>query len=142
MKNIILYSTLAFAFIACSSVEKKQNGASFITCSIIDIQEYEYVFTFKALNQKKDTVFVLSLKENYYNKNNYTKPKMEFLEQIKLNNKYLFNVIPKKPSVSSMEQLGAFIIIEKDTLYKSSNYKQIPPTFISLNTIGKYYSNK
>jgi hypothetical protein len=142
MKSIILYSTLIFAFIACSSVEKKQNNKSFITCSIIDIQEYEYAFKFKALNQKKDTVFVLSLKENYYNKNNYTKPKMESAEEIKINNEYVFNVISKKPSVSSMEQLGAFIIIEKDTLYKSSNYKQIPPTFISLNTIGKYYSYK
>ena len=41
-----------------------------------------------------------------------------------------------------MEQLGAYIVIENDTLWKSQTYKEIPPSFISHNTIGQFYSKE
>lgn len=139
MKNLILYLGLLLFFVGCSSLRNKGDNI-FLQCLVIDIQEYEYAFKFKALNPKNDTILILSLKENYYNKNNYKKSKLGTSEEIKPNQKYIFSVVPKKPTVSNMQQLGAFLIIEKDTIYKASNYKEIPLTFVATNSIGKYYS--
>ena len=58
-----------------------------------------------------------------------------------MNKKYVFHLVEKKSTVSTMEQMGAFIVIENDTIWKSKNYKEVPISFISHNTIGKFYGN-
>ena len=113
-----------------------------LNCHILEIEEYQYAFRFKALNKENDTILIISLKESYYDKYGYKKLILNNLQEIKLTEKYDFHLTQKKPTVSTMEQLGAFIIIEKDTLWKSFTYKDIPPSFMSHNTVGKYYSNK
>lgn len=114
---------------------------SVLNCRIIEIKEYQYAFRFKALKEN-DTILIISLKENYYTEYGYKKPILNDLEEIKINEKYDFYLTQKKPTVSTMEQLGAFIIIENDTLWKSKTYKEVPLSFISHNTIGKFYSKE
>lgn len=133
---------ILFVFAGCSSAIRTKIDFNVLNCRIIGIKEYQNTFRFKALNKEKDTILIISLKESYYNKNNYKKPVLENLQEIQLDKEYSFYVTQKKPLVSTMEQLGAFMVIENDTLWSSSTYKDVPLSFISHNTIGKYYSPK
>lgn len=112
---------------------------STLNCRVIHIQEYQQAFGFKVLDNKKDTLLVISFKNSYYDKNNYKKPKLKLLKEIKIDQSYDFILSTKKPTVSTMEQLGAFIIIENDTICRGKSYKTLLSTFISHNTIGEFY---
>lgn len=132
---------ILFVFTGCASIIKTKMDFNVLNCHIIEIKEYGNTFRLKALNKEKDTVLIISLKEVYY-ENSYKKPVLENLQEIQLDKEYNFYVTQKKPLVSTMEQLGAFIVVENDTLWSSRTYKDIPLSFISHNTIGKYYSPK
>lgn len=138
MKRLVLYTLI---LVGCSSITKTKMEYSVFSCHIIDIIEYQYAFRFTAL-KGKDTISIISLKENYYNKYSYKKNILNHLEEIKINERYDFYLTQKKPIVSTMEQLGAVIIIENDTIWKSRTYKEFPLTYISHNTIGKFYSKE
>ncbi len=137
MKKLIFFT---FILASCSSITKKNTDYSILKCNIIEIDEYQYAFRFMALKEK-DTILIVSPKENYYDKYGYKKPNLKHLKEIKVNKKYVFHLVEKKSTVSTMEQMGAFIVIENDTLWKSKNYKEVPISFISYNTIGKLYGN-
>ncbi len=124
--------------LSCSSIPKIKMDYSVLNCRIIEIKEYQYAFRLMALKEN-DTILIISLKENYYTKYGYKKPVLNDLEEIRINENYDFYLTQKMPNVSTMEQLGAFIIIEKDTLWESQSYKEIPLSFISRYTIGNFF---
>ena len=125
-------------FTSCSTEKLVQKNTT-CDCLILNLKEYDYVFKIEALNQRKDTIVALSYKDNYYTKNNYRQPDLEVLEEIKAFHHYRFKMVPKKPTVSTMEQLGAFIIVEKDTLLQARSYREIPSTFVLINSRGKFF---
>lgn len=126
-------------FISCNSNIAIKKNDNFLKCEIIEIKEYTCSFRFKALNNKKDTILIVSLKKDYFSKFQNKKYNSNQLEEIRLNNKYNFHLIQIKPSVSTMEQLGSFIVVENDTLFKAHVYKNIPPSYMGYNVVEKYY---
>lgn len=138
MKNLICI--IFIIFMGCVSTKNKISYNTF-HYKVVGIQEYQYAFAFKVLNDRKDTLLVISLKDNYYDKYNHKKPKLKLVGKITIDKSYDFILSEKKPTVSTMEQLGAFIIIENDTVCKAKSYKELPLIFISHNTIGKFYDS-
>ena len=128
-------------FIGCKSINNKTTSNE-KELKVINIAEFEYVFELRTIEKEtSDTLFVLSSKNNFYNKYNLNKPKSNSTEQLILNNTYRFEVLPIKPQVSTMQQLGAYIIVENDTLWKGANYKEAPKFYSSQNTVGLLYCN-
>ncbi|MCF6298149.1 MAG: hypothetical protein L3J08_09250, partial [Flavobacteriaceae bacterium] len=104
---------------------------------VTNIEEYEYAYRLKVLkDQSKDTIIIVSFKEKFYSKHNLKKPDSSGHKKIEINNNYNFKLLLIKPQVSNMEQLGAFIIVEKDTLWKERSYKTMPKSYTAQNTIG------
>lgn len=124
----------------CKTTDHKhpQMAISKLELKVISISEFEYVYQLKTIQKERnDTLFILSSKNNLYDKYNLIKPKSNKVEQkIKINNTYNFQILPIKPQVSTMEQLGVYIIVENDTLSKGGNYKGIPKYYSSQNTVG------
>lgn len=129
-----------YVCIGCKTADNKNNekANSEMELKVIKINEFEYVYQLKTVQIKSnDTLFVLSSKNNFYDKYNLKTPKSNILEQIiTINNTYRFKVLRIKPQVSTMAQLGAYIIVEGDTLWKGSNYKEAPKYYSSQNTVG------
>ncbi len=138
MKRLVFFTLI---LVGCSSTSKIKTKYSVLNCRIIAIKEYQYAFRFMALKEK-DTILIISLKNNYYDKYGYKKPVLNHLEKIRVNEKYDFYLTQKKQTVSTMEQLGVSIIIENDILWKAQTYKEVPLSFTSHNTIGQYYSKE
>ena len=127
---------------SCSSTNKIKMERTISNYHVVEMKEYHYAFMFKVLDKENDTILIISLKENYYDKYGYKKPTFNHFQEIKMNETYDFYLTRRNPNVSTMEQLGAFIIVENDTLWRSPTYRDIPPTFMSHNTIGKLYSDQ
>lgn len=123
-------------FFGCNSSKNLQNENT-VNLKVVGIKEYEYAYGLKTIGNDKDTLLVISFKDEFYNKYSLKKPDIQgSVQEIKINNLYDFKLSLIKPQVSNMEQLGAFIIIENDTLCKGRNYKEIPKTYSAQNTIN------
>ncbi len=129
---MIKYLILIMCISSCSILSKSQKklATNSLKCSIVDIKEYESSYCLTALDSFGNKVIIVSLKKNPH------KITLESLDTISLHKNYDFNVTRIKPRVSTMEQLGSFIIIERDTLWKASTSDNIPPAYIAHNTIG------
>jgi hypothetical protein len=84
MKKLVLFTLI---MVGCSPIKK--TDYSTLNCCIIEIKEYQYAFRFKALNET-DTILIISLKENYYDKYGYKKPILNHLQEIAVNEEYDF----------------------------------------------------
>jgi len=136
--SYIIYMVIGI-LLGCSSSKDLVEQSKNIRLNVIDIKEYEYVYRIKATESKsQDTVLVMSLKSSFYTKNNLKNPnKLSVIEsEILKGQQYNFKVLPVKPQVSKMEQLGAFVIVEKDTLWKEKSYKDMPKLYTAQNTLG------
>jgi len=129
MKNT-LYLILSLFIIGCTLNKTTRYEPEKINCSIIEINNFEYVFRLKGINSEtNDTIYILSFKENMYDKYKYKKPQeLNNSVQIRSGNNYKFSLIKKKIQVSNMQELGQYIIVEKDTLWKGSS-NIIPPKY-------------
>jgi len=136
---ILIFLTPLLLSFGCSTVKEVKIDCSILNCRIIEIKEYQHSFRFMALNGN-DTILIGSAKENYYDKYGVEKPVLNDLQEIKENEEYVFYLTKKRVSVGQMEQLGSFIIIAKDTLWRAPNYKEVPLSFISHSSIGKFHS--
>lgn len=134
MKKLIVY--LALIFVSCSTTKHVKKNCQSLNCYVIDIEEYQHFILLKTLRER-DTIRIISFKKSYNKKIIFNK-----LEEIKLDKYYNFCLTQKKANVSTMEQLGAFIVVENDTIWTASTYKDIPLFFISHNTIGKFHEIK
>jgi hypothetical protein len=132
----LLYGIVILLLIGCSSSNFTNKKPKLLISKIIDIKEYEYVFGLKGINQKNDTVLILSYKDRFREKYNQKKIKYDKLQKIVKNGSYNFKVLNIKPQVSTMQQLGAFIIVENDTLCMQADYNKIPTIYVAQNTIG------
>lgn len=134
MKQLVFLTI--YLLIGCQSINNNLNDKyEFKSVLITNITEYSYCFGIKAVENNKE-ILIISLKEKYYKKNGYDVPSLLKSNPISVNKKYSFNLLPIKPQVAKMEKLGAYIIVEKDTLYKADSYKKIPSTYSSTNSIG------
>lgn len=138
MKNLnSLYIVILCLFLGCGSTSSLKKETINSNLKVVDIEEYQYAYRFRVLEDKsKDTILIVSFKDNFYNKNNLKKPKGEDSKQIVTDNNYNFKLLLIKSQVSTMQQLGAFIIVEKDTLWKERSYKTMPKSYTAQNTIG------
>lgn len=127
-----------FLFIGCAIKNNPKENSFTQSCNIVEIKEFDYSFRFKAIKKSGDTILIISLKDKFYTKYKIITPIGNELQKIERNKEYNFKSVQIKPRVSTMEQLGAFIIIEKDTLWKAQSYKDIPPSYKSVNTIGSF----
>ena len=101
-----------------------------MTVKVIEIRDSEKYSYFKVTDIKnpiKDTIHIVSFKNSLEKITN---------DKIHLKNIYTFRMIRIKPRVSTMEQLGAFIIVDNDTLQKASEISKISIFYKSLNTNG------
>ncbi len=141
MKNIVYFAFLMFfLFFNFGCLRKKENfqyitckieNFQYITCKITRINENKNFFTFVGLNKiTKDSIFIFSKKKTDTDKN------FDNSKQIYLDSQYVFKLNKIKIRVGHMEQLGAFMKIDNDTIWKGINAKQAPIYYYSLNTIG------
>ena len=143
MKKLIYFILLATILSECNSSKYINNNTSKLSLIVQDISEYDYAYKITSINSENaDTIVIISYKDKFFDKYDLEKPKQsEIKSVIRKNKKYKFDLIKIKPQVSTMEQFGAFIIIEKDTVLKSINAKSMPKIFVSQNTIGKLIYN-
>jgi hypothetical protein len=119
-----------FFLISCSTNNKVEKS-QLQNLKIVKIEEFKTFYKFNSIDYKNDTLNVISFK-------NVTKQKSNFYETLKIaeQNTYGFKLENIKTRVSTMQQLGQFIIIEKDTLWKGSSDKVAPKYSVSKNTVG------
>lgn len=126
-------------FLGCKTIPQGKVNEYFL--KVVKITDYEFCFSFTALNEvTRDSVHILSFKDNYYAK--YDLPKPLILPDtsilIQANKSYDFKLIRTNVRVLTMEQLGAFIIIENDTIFQASNLEALPLVYTAQNTRGVY----
>lgn len=140
MKSI-LYIIISLFFLSCSVNYLAKKEVEKINYNILEIDDFEYTYRFKGLNiETHDTVFVLSFKQKIYDKYKFTKPKdLNGTVDIKSKKNYIFKLIKMKTKVSTMQQLGQFIIIENDTLWKGSSGIKPPKYYTAQNAVGLIY---
>ena len=128
MKSI--YLIFIFVFIGCATSNNVKSKRQ--TLKVINIEEYNSVYCMEVKNNINETILVLSFKK--------TLPKNSYLssvvDKIKVGENYNLELVSFRPQVSTMQELGAFIIVKSDTLRKAASYKEIPKTFVAQNTYG------
>lgn len=129
---------LVLILLGCSTTKNTNIDYQLQNLKVIDIKEYEYGYLIETIHeQNRDTAFVISRKEKLYDKYNLKTPtnkgKVELLE---LEKAYHFKVSKVKTRVSTMQQLGQFIILENDTLWSGSDKSIVPKHYVALNTVG------
>ena len=131
MKNFIIIMICVFAF-SCSSTSTFETKSF----KVVSIEEFESCYRIKSLDQNlKDTVNLISLKYQMLRKDREV-PKFNATSQIVTQNNYNFKLQKVRTRVSSMEQLGKWIIFGKDTLWKGNSKEVEPKYFYALNTLG------
>ncbi len=134
---IMIFTSVFSIMLSCGSSYYSPKEGVKVVCKVVNIEEYEFAYTIDAVTEETDTVLIISLKEFFFEKYNLKKPtNLDGAKRIIENESYNFIMSSIKPQVSSMEQLGAFIIIEKDTLLSAKTYKDIPKSYTSQNSIG------
>lgn len=140
MKISKYFLVFLFCYGCASTNKSKENGVEVIECNIFEITEFDYAYRLTATDSMGNTILVVSLKDNFYDKYEIKKPDIDKgAKTITVNENYVFKSTRIKPRVSTMEQLGAFIVIETDTLWKASTYKDIPLSYRVYNTVGLLY---
>ena len=133
MKTFCYLIILLLIFTACNSLRSAHylNDEEIeMTVKVIEIRDSEKYSYFKVTDTKnsiKDTIHIVSFKNSIEKITN---------DKIHLKNIYTFRMKRIKPRVSTMEQLGAFIIVDNDTLQKASAISKISIFYKSLNTNG------
>ena len=131
MKCLIV-SLLCLLIFSCSSINNFEKKV----LKVIAIEEFKSYYRFKALDKNlKDTVNLISLKYQQLRKDRKVS-KFKATSQIVSQKNYTFKTQKIRIRTSTMEQLGKWIIIEKDTLWKG-NSKEVEPKYFNLvNALG------
>ena len=107
---------------SCSTQQVSKELSLNSVNKILSIEEYDYAYYIKAFNQDtKKQLNIISYKQVYFDKYKIQKPinnSQDGLKTISKNNSYNFNLTEMRFNVSNMEQLGAYVIIENDTIWK------------------------
>ena len=109
---------------------------------VINIEEFDKLYRIDAMNTNtNEKIFIISHKQSYWDENSLKKPILNSTTSLNEGNIYNFKLRPIKPIVGKFQGLGAYIIVENDTLKSAESYKKLPLSFISENTIGLTVSN-
>ena len=130
MKNIFL---LLLMF-SCTSPNLSNSIETKVErLKVVEIKSYNTVYELKTVKENTvDTMLVISYKKGFHNGKGKTKSKIIEGEY------YKFELSTVRPRVSTMEQLGAYMIFAEDTLYSASDYKKLPKMYKSYNSSGLY----
>lgn len=133
MRNI--YIILALFLISCGTSSKIKSEA--LNLKVIEIEEFSNVYGIKTINENtNEENYIVSYKESYFKESKLSLPVLENSLEIKKNQNYSFKLIPVKPTVGKFKGLGAYIIVSNDTLLRADDYKRLPISYISQNTVG------
>ena len=103
---------------------------------VVDIKEYQGVYRLIVFdNKSKDTMIIVSLKDEFYDIHNFNKPEGKDTKQIIVGNNYKFKLLPIRTRVGVFAVSG-YIIVEKDTIWKEKFYENTPKSYVAQNTIG------
>lgn len=131
MKQLLLYINISLlsACVAMNHHQSKElnNTGKF---RVIEIKEFSHSYRLVGIDSLDNKVLLISSKKNHQ------KIAGKIVDTISINKSYYFQLTRIKPTVSTMEELGAFIVIESDTLWRASSYKEIPPTYSIHNSVG------
>ncbi len=129
------YLALLICISSCSVKTKSQHKLTTdnLKCNIVDIKEFDRSYRFTAIDDFGNKIIIISLKSSQQEI-----PIHKAVDTVSLNKSFDFKVTKIKPRVSTMEQLGAYIVIENDTLWEASAYRDIPPAYTAHNTIGLF----
>ena len=114
----------------CSLGKSVKNNFINCQCKVIDIKEFNSSFRFTALNEMRDTVFMVSTKDNHRNIT------VEQLDSIYLNQIYDCKLTQLKPYISVM-RLGTSFIVGNDTILKIPSYN--PQNYVNENLPKVYF---
>jgi len=130
MRFILLI--LGFILFSCSSTNKFETKSF----TVIKVEEFDQFYRFKSVDENlNDTVNLISLKNQQLRKAGEVSS-FNATSKIIAENQYNFKLQKIKTRVSTMEQLGQWVIIGKDTLWKGNSKQIAPKYFYSLNTLG------
>ncbi len=129
---------LIAACIGCIGRKKttiKKTG-NFTDIKIVGINKTKNYYILKGLKEgNSDTLFIVSYKEE----GDLEKESMKTI--IEIGSIYNFTLGNVRTRVSSMQQLGQFIIVGKDTLWKGGPEENPPLYYQAQNTIGNFCFN-
>lgn len=133
MKSI--YLLLVLFLLSCGTTSKVKSESQ--THKVLEIFEYDNLYGLKTINENTNKEnFIVSLKESYFKERNLSIPILKKTLDIKKGRSYDFDLQSIKPRVGQSQNLGAYIIVENDTLLREENYKDLPLSYTSKNTIG------
>lgn len=108
---------------------------------ILSINEYESCFLFKTIDlTSRDTVFIISIKKQYYEDLFFKKPFDEDLRLMNLNDKVKFITRNALFRGNTLGLPVKSVIIKNDTIWQG-NMNINPDIYISMNSIGLYVKN-
>ncbi len=120
MKTIKLFTVIYFFIVNVLSAQIKT-----ITMKVINITELDdNVYEIRALNEQGDTIRIFSIKEKIHN--------IELYEEIKINKKYNFSMIPDPSPIINLT-----IKIGNKIYWRTGDEEKEMPHF-AINIIGKY----
>jgi hypothetical protein len=129
MKYLIIF--VCFTLWGCSLGKSISRNFINCQCEIIDIKEIGNSFRFVALNELKDTIYIVSLKNDCRN------IVIKQSDSIYLNQIYDFKLSELKPHISAVH-LGAAFIVGSDTIMKIPSYN--PQKYASENLFKVYFA--
>jgi len=138
MNKYICILLLVFVVSTCS-ISKKGNlnnickdNKHIYQLQILSIDTCNDVYSLKCLNINNfDTLFIISLKENIYSISDTS-----MLSTVLFGGIYTFELKKMKIRISKMQQLGQFIIVKNDTLWKGASGATPPVYYIVENSLG------
>lgn len=123
---------------SCNAIKQSSNKKNDnMNLEVLSICEYKNVFSFKCLSaSNRDTLFVVSFKKNINNGCNANEADVGPLTIVETGRQYVFKLQILRTRVSTMEQLGRFIIIGSDTLWQGPSNISPPHYYVAQNVVG------
>lgn len=135
-----IYVIFVLIFLGCATSNKMKSDSQ--TLKVTNIEEFDELFGIDAINTKtNEEIFIVSYKQAHWDEGTIKKPILSSAITINVDNIYNFELKSIKPIVGKFEGLGAYIIVKNDTLKSAGNYKELPSSYISENSIGLLISN-
>ena len=139
MKNT--YIILILFIFGCGTTSQINSKSQVL--KVLEILEHNSVYGVKTINENtNEEYYIVSYKEPKYKERDLNLPALKDSLKIREGERYKFNLVPIKPVVGKFQGLGAYIIVSNDTLLRAEDYKRLPISFISQNTVGLMIANK
>lgn len=124
--NKLLVFIPIFLFFGCSTRQISKANSSNSLNEILSIEEHTYAYYIKAMNQNtQQQINIISYKDIYFDKYQEKRPFLPSettgVKNIIKGSNNLFKLTEMRFNVNSMEQLGAYIIIENDTIWQGKS---------------------